>query len=102
MPTEKNHLDIAFGLAKNSFNIPKDKNAKELLHKSFPEMSAENLSNAYSIAKLLSDQCYWYGDQCIEKNMTDQQAIEHMQKNHPGFTEYTYKSALSHGYFIAR
>jgi hypothetical protein len=95
-------LDAAFGLAKQAVPPLGHAGAKDKLRQMFPALSFDEITELYLRAAALADACYDAGDQCIDKRMTDAQAIMSLQQRFPGFSDKTYSEALSWGYFIAR
>ena len=95
-------LDDAFILAKDACDARADAEARERLKTRYPGVKQEDLVSAYLKARALADACYDFGDGCREKRTTDDEAIREMRRRFPGFSEATYRGALSHGYFVSR
>jgi len=95
-------LDAAFLLAKQAIPPLGHAEAKEKLEQMFPSLSYEHITELYLRAAALADACYGTGDQCLDKRMTEEQAIASLRQRFPGFSAETYSQALSWGCFLAR
>jgi hypothetical protein len=102
MREEMNMLDDAFGLAKDACGGKGHAEAKDRLQAKHPKLKWDDIVEAYLKACDLADACYDFGDQCRNKKMTDDEAIDLMKERFQGFSDETYRAALSHGYFISR
>jgi len=97
-----NILDDAFVLAKDACRAAGHAEAKDLLQSKYPKVTRDDIVEAYIKACDLADACYAVGERCREKDLTDEEAIKEMRRRFPGFSEATYRTALSHGYFLSR
>jgi len=95
-------LDAAFELAKQAVPPLGHAEAKDRLQQAFPSLSFDEITELYLRATALVDACYDAGDQCLDKLMTDSQAIASLRHRFSGFSPETYEQALSWGYLIAR
>src|SRR4051794_16914940 len=94
-PTEETRvLDAAFGLAKKAVPPLGHAEAKDRLQQMFPALSFDDITELYLRATALADACYDAGDQCLDKRMTDSQAIASLRQRFPGFSPQTYEQAL--------
>ncbi|ADE55919.1 hypothetical protein [Coraliomargarita akajimensis] len=91
----------AFDLAKDAYNSDTHGKAKEILQKEFGVSFDESLE-VYHEACDLVDACYQYGEKCRDSAITEEEAIADMKRAYPNFDDETYRSALSHGYFLSR
>jgi hypothetical protein len=95
-------LDDAFDLAKDACGASGDAEAKDCLQSKYPKVKWGDIVESYQKARALAKACYDFGEQCREKDLTDEEAIREMRRRFPGFSEATYRAALSHGYFLSR
>ena len=95
-------LDDAFVLAKDACGAAGHAEAKDLLRSKYPRVTWDEIAEAYRKACDLADACYAVGERCREKDLTDEEAIKEMRRRFPGFSEATYRAALSDGYFLSR
>lgn len=97
-----NILDDAFFLAKDACGDDGHKEAKNRLQSKHPSVKLDDIEESYRKAYKLAQACYTVGEQCREKVLSDEEAVKEMRKQFTGFSEATYRSALSHGYFLSR
>ena len=95
-------LDDAFELAKAAVGSAGEEEARNQLRRRYPKASENEIADAYHKARKLVNACYDFGERCREKVMTDDEALQKMQKKFPGFSHSTYRTALSYGYFVSR
>jgi len=95
-------IDDAFELAKTAYGAAGHAEAKDQLQKKYPRVEWGEIVQVYLKACDLAEACYDFGNRCRDKKITEAQAVLEMQERFPGFSEITYKAALSHGYFISR
>lgn len=102
MQQQMSILDDAFDLAKDAFGPAGHAEARDRLLSKYPEVSPDDIVESYRKGCALAEACYNFGEQCREKDLTDEEAIREMRTRFPGFSEATYRAALSHGYFLSR
>ena len=76
--------------------------AEGRLQSKHPKVKWDDIVESYLKALALANACYDFGEQCREKDLTDEEAIREMRRRFPGFSEVTYRAALTHGYFLSR
>jgi hypothetical protein len=95
-------LDDAFLLVKDAFDAAGHAEAQSRLHSKYPSVERHEIVESYRKAHKLAQACYAFGERCRAKDLTDEAAVREMRKRFPGFSEATYRAALSHGYFVSR
>jgi len=97
-----NLLDDTFDLAKDGCGASGDLEAKGRLQSKYPTVKWDDALESYLKARALAKVCYDFGEQCGEKDLTDEEVIGELRRRFPVFSEATYRAALSHGSFLSR
>jgi hypothetical protein len=98
----KKILDSAFELVKPAFNDISREEARKQLSINYSDVVKKDIDEAFTKACDLANACYNFADKCRDKIITEEEAIQMMAKQFPGFSQGTYKSALGYGYYLSR
>lgn len=94
--------DLSFRLAKQAGLGGDHAEAKTKVQKMFPKMPAGQIASLYAKSMNFLEACSTFGELYFSKNLSDAEIIEALQEAHPGFSEKTYRDALSFGRFLAK
>ena len=98
----KSVLDAAYKLAKGTYTATSHAEAKDKLQSEFPNISWDEIAEAYLKGAELVEKCYEIGEAARQNNIPDAQAIEMLKERFPGFSNQTYHDALTLGWFLSR
>jgi len=95
-------LDAAYQLAKKAHGPSGHADAKDKLQALFPAASWDEIVEFYLKGSELAEKCYEIGDAARRESVPDNRAIQMLKERFPGFSDKTYKDALTLGWFLSR
>lgn len=94
--------DRAFELAKDAYSAAKHADAKATLEAEYPDFSYDEIQEIYLTAAHMVDAAYEVGDKIRLGETSEEKSFTDLKQKFPGFSDATYKTVISHGYFISR
>jgi hypothetical protein len=88
-------LDAAYQLAKKAHGPSGHADAKDKLQALFPLVLWGEIVESYLKGSELAEKCYEIGDAARQENIPDDRAIQMLKERFSGFSEETYRDALS-------
>lgn len=94
--------DLSFRLAKQAGLGGDHAEAKAKVQKMFPKTPAGQIASLYDKAMKFLEACSGFGETYFSKNLSENEIHEALREAHPGFSDKTYRDALSFGRFLAK
>ena len=97
-----NISDRAFELARNASSTGNYVDIKAILETEYPSESYDQIQDIYLLAAHMLDTAYDVGDKIRLGEISEENTFNNLKTKFPGFSDATYKSVISYGYFISR
>ena len=92
----------AFDLVKDDYQRHYQSMIVGSFEQTYRDKSIKEIEDEIIAAYELADACYSFGESIRDNEKTKEIVLKEMKDKFPGFTETTYREALSHGLYISR